>query len=536
MQANDQAAFIFIGNVTRSTNTTIPTLPNGAVGIFDEFGTAIGSAALSSTPTKGVQVVQRKADGGLLFSPVFTYNEIFAKDYTAAAADTQQVSYLGTTSTTVTGMGTITAGNNYSADIELLNGLNNAYTNPNVKGITYQATTADTQASVAKGLFDSAQRSLKWNFPEGNKPIKVERIADIASGAAYTGTSTLVKVTKGSQTAEVYIKVADGTSDFSASTASVAASTATTAIAFPSTSASTFTFDAVALGTGAGHTLVTIGETKYLVADAGTDAQNATAVVAAINAGTQATAVAATAGVTITYKSATIGNLPPMVLISNDDSTWTLVAVTTSVGEAKQVTYRTAVATTTAATFTLDTPWQGETGYVYEGTTAVTSGIATLTTGLWGLKFTGLSLPVDRITGKYELVRFAIKPKTGNDQIINPITGTAYAWALGFDSSVTSYAAQGAKEGTGTYNQIATEEVFLTLQNKEPILRAFPPTKYTTEANASYVYDMTDLRIGETLPGGFATNSESLITITVACNSLLTTNDNDILKTNFTVS
>jgi len=351
----------------------------------------------------------------------------------------------------------------------------------------------------------------------------------------FTGTSTLVKVTKGSKTVSVYIKAADGTSDFTASTASVAAATTTLAYAFPSTDGKTFTFDAVALGSGAGHTLVVIGETKYLVADAGTDAQNATAIAAAINAGTQATASVSTATVTITYKAGTIGNLPPMVLKSDDDSTWTLVAVTIASGDSKQVVYRTDAATTTAATFTLDEPWQGETGYVYEGTTAVTAGVATLTTGLWGLKFSGLALPFDAIVGKYEIVRFNVKPKLGN-QMINPITGTGYTYALGFDSSVLAYDVQAAKEGTGMYQQVAEEELLASWQNRPMVVQTWPPTKYSTEASASKEYSITALRIKKTNNAGTVGHPNSYITINIAVDKSLTTNDNAVLATVFAIT
>jgi len=288
---NDEALFQFIGNVTRSTNTTIATLPAGAIGLFDHAGTAVtGSIASSANP---VRVVQKKADGTILESPWFTYSEILNVNQKAFGLDTQQVSYLGTnTGGTVTGLGTVTAGNAYVVDIEMLGGVSNTYTNPFIKTISYQASTGDAAFNVAKGLFESAARVTN-RLPV--IPIRVDRIADIASVAALTGTSTVSKVTKGSKTVSVYIKVADGTSDFSASTASVAASTTTAVLAFPSVDGKTFTFDAVALGAGAGHTLIVIGETKYLVADAGDAAANGAAIVTAINAGTQATASLSTA-------------------------------------------------------------------------------------------------------------------------------------------------------------------------------------------------------------------------------------------------
>ena len=529
---NDESLYQFIGNVTNGANTTIATLPAGSVALFDAAGANV-TGALSAT-SQPLRVVAKKADGNLSFSPFFSYSELMAAPIQKAfALDTQQVSYLGTNSAgTVTGLGTVTAGNAYIVDIEMLGSVSNTYTSPFIKTISYQASTGDATFNVAQGLFESAVR-ITNRLPV--IPIKVDRIADIASVAALTGTSTISKVTKGSKTVSVYIKTADGTAGLTASTASVAASTTTAVLAFPSTDAKSFSFTAVALGSGAGHTLVTIGEINYLVADAGTDAQNATAIAVAINAGSQATAVvSASTTVTISYKAATIGNLPPMVLSSNDDSTWTLVVVTVVSGDSKQVVYRTAAATTTAATYTLDEPWQGETGYVYEGTTAVTGGVATLTTGLWGLKFTAKSLPFDPIVGKYELVRFNIKPKLGN-QMINPITGTGYTYALGFDSTVIAVDAQLAAEGSGMYQEVAEMELLASWQNRPMVVQTWPPTVYSHEATVGKEYTITSLRVKK--QSNRELNSpNAYITINIAIDKMLTTNDNAVLVTVFTAT
>jgi hypothetical protein len=417
MQANDNAAFLFVGNVTRSTNSTIPTLPNGAIGIFDEYGTAViadmtDTAAHMATK---LQVVQHKADGGLLFSPLFSMGDVLSKDYTAAAAVTEQVSYLGATSATaVTGIGTITTGNAYIFDIELLNGLNNAYTNPYIKTASYAASSADTEATVIKGLAISAMKNLYYGMPV--PVVKVERVSN---GTLQQITNNMA-VVKDSQT-----------------------------ITFTS---NTYYGGSTALVAG---DVLNLAGVSYIV-----------------------TAVA-------------------------------------------------------SLVVTIDIPYQGASGTLTAGATYNRIDPTTITH--WGLKFTGLSLSssFNKITSKYEVVRFAIKPKTGNDQIINPITGDPYDWALGFDSGIVEYAATKAKDGTGTYMQVAAEEVFLTAQNKEPFLRAFPPTNYTTEAVSTYTYDMTDLRIKKQLHNSFGTNSESYITITIACYASLTTNDNDILKTVF---
>lgn len=421
MFSNDNSAFIFIGNVTRSTNTTIPTLPSGAIGIFDEDNAAVTSA-LSSTPTKAVRVIQKKADGSLLFSPFFTYNDILTKEWTAYAASTQQVSYLGATSATaVTGLGTITVGNAYVFDIELLNGLNNAYTNPYIKTASYMAVNGDTEAKVAKGLMTSALKNLTYGLP--TPVVQVDRVTD----GTLQEFDNDVTVTKDSQT----ITIATDTSY------------------------------------GGGSTALVVGDVVNI--------RGASYLVTAVN----------------------------------------------------------------SLTVTIDMPYQGASETIAVGSTT-NQACRIDPTGIthWGLRFQGKSIvdSFNPITDKYELVRFAIKPKSGNDQIINPITGDQYDWALGFDSSVTEYVATAAKEGTGTYAQVSAKEILYTKQNQLPELRAYPPTIYTKEASSSVTYSITNLRVKKELEAGFATDSKSYISITIAVGSTLTTNDNTVLGTVFTIS
>jgi hypothetical protein len=533
----DQSMYQFIGNVTRSTNTTIATLPAGAVGIFNEEGVS-RTADLSTVATLPVRIVKKKADGTLLFSPFFTLNDIVQKEWTDYTAPTEQVTLLGVNSaSTVTGLGTVTVGNTYIVDIELLHAINDTNNSPMIKTTVYQAVSGDTQASIAKGLFESSQRVLARNLPY--PMITVERIADGTGGTsvvAFTGTSTIVKLTKGSKSVGVYIKVADGTADLSASTASVGA---TDVFSFPSTNGRSFSFTAVALGSGAGHTLVTIGETNYLVADGGTDAQNATAIAAAINAGTQATAaVTSSTTVTITYKATTTNTLPPLVLKSDDDSTWTLVTVTIASGTSKAVKYVSTGATTTAATFAMDEPWQGETGYVYEGTTEATNaGVATFTTAaVWGLKYAGIAQPFDATTGKYQKVKFYIQPNAALNNSINPYTGNAYTYALGFDGSVSAYDVQAATEGSGAPEQVGEEESLLQWQNKNVVLQVYPQTSYVKETDYSKRYALTTLVIKKQLSGMPGIQPATYMSLNIAVDTSLTTNDNAVLKTVFTIS
>jgi len=540
---NDASLYQFIGNVTRSTNTTIATLPAGAVAVIDEEGTIITESVVDAVGsgsynlTSNIRIVQRRADGTLMFSPTFRGEQLVSKEYQTAVQDVTQVSYLGANAAgTIGGLGTITAGKAYVFDLEFLRGLGDTYTSPYIKSMAYQATSSDTQATVAKGLFESAKRNLDSRVPEAI--IRTERIATGSGGtstAAFTGSSTVYKYTKGSTTVSVYTVTADGTGTFTASTATVAASTTLTAINVPTSNGRSFTFSTSALGSGAGHTAIYIGETLYLVADAGDAAANGAAIVAAINAGTQAVA-SGTTTVTITYNPEKY-YLPPLVLTSADDSTWTNVAVTIATGESVATKYLVDTATTSAATFTLDEPFQGETGYLYEGTTEATNtGVTTFTTaGIWGLKLSALPVSFDAITGRHELVKFYVKPKLTNSTYINPYTGTGYTYDLGFDSTLTYGDGQSAKAGTGTWKQVAEMEILSQFQNRTFAHQAYPPANYIKEASSSKQYALTTLRAKRTT-APLVGASDSFITINIAIDVLLTTNDNTVMQTVFGVS
>jgi len=240
----------------------------------------------------------------------------------------------------------------------------------------------------------AAHKALLKNLSkEPNKYLKVERVGDGTPAALSAGSATLLKFTKGSKTVAAYVKAAADNSSVTASTASVAA-----AIPFhvPSSDAYAFTFTALILGTAAGRHVVYIGETAYVVADAGSAAQNADAIAAAINAGSQATATVSTATVTIVYNEC-IKALPPLVMSQTaDGGAFSNVAVTVTGGNAVPTKYLTGAAVTTAATFELDVPFQGETGYAWIGTTVNTNtGIASASNTIWGLKFTGIRNPFD---------------------------------------------------------------------------------------------------------------------------------------------
>lgn len=517
MYTSDQAEFQFIGNVTYNSAADIDSLPAGAVVVVDEDNN-VKTDAIAAT---GIyRIVQKKADGNLLISPSFVGGDILTKSQTSFSPVLNQVSYFGASTTgTITGLGTHAAGNIYSLGIGL-NNYGSVTTSEFYNHLNYTAVTGDTDVQVAKGLVDSAQRKVAVNPNHPMNNVLVERVAPIGSVAAITGSAVIYKFTKNSTTVATYIKAADATSDLTASTASATASDATTAISVASQNGRTFTFTATLLGTGAGRHVVFVGTNSVNVADAGTAAQNATAIAAALNAdsvlGTKLIATASSAVVTITYKNDFYA-CPPMVVNTADDSTWVNVAVTITVGESMPTCYRTE-GSTAAATFELDVPWRGETCYLYEGTgTSATAGvgIATVTSNTWGLKCSGKPLAFNAKTSNLLPVTFRFNP---------------YVADTGFDRGVQDYLQQAAYEGAGTYKQVAYQEILTQFQNKTTELETYPPTEYKTEASTSKVYDVIYLRLPKELNSHFiGSNPKTFLTLSLAVNSELS--DNSTLAT-----
>lgn len=314
---------------------------------------------------------------------------------------------------------------------------------------------ADTlQATVAKNLFETHYRQF-GPLHEPFRAILCDRIARVTSVAAHD-TATIAYLVNGSKTVTLYTKTKAASAALTASATTIDAGTV---VNIPSYNGRTFTFDP----TAEDH-VVYIGETSYVVADAGDAAANGAAIVIAINAGTQAIA-SGTTTVTITYLENTRA-LPPMV-ISDADGTPATVAVTIASGDAVPVQYVVAATTAAAATYTLDEPWQGPSGYVYIGTTAATNiGESTLNAAnAWGLKFTGVMEPFNPVTGKWTMVRF-------------DVLGGA------FGSFGTEYKAVKANEGHGNWRAVATLEQYA--QGNETFYRTsnYPYTPNRTEAVA----------------------------------------------------
>ena len=460
---NDKnVTYTFVGNVTNGyaddATANLDTMPAGSIALLKVASNKVEAEALVAG--QAYEVVNKLSDGTILRSPAFTSADLVYANDNAYAQPSQQVSFLGYDGTTINGLGTITLGDSYSVQLSLSYTAGAIAQQNLMKSISAYATDT-SQATAAKNLFETHYRQF-GPLHEPFRAILCDRIARVDAVAAHD-TATIAYLVNGSKTVTLYTKTVAASAALTASTTTIDAGTV---VNIPSYNGRTFTFTA----TDADH-VVYIGTTSYVVADAGTAAQNATAIAAAINAGTVATAVAVAAAVTVTYLEDTRA-LPPMV-ISDAGGTPATVAVTIASGDAVPVQYVVAETATTAATYTLDEPWQGPTGYVYTGTTAATNiGESTINAAnAWGLKFTGVMEPFNPVTDKWTMVHF-------------DVLGGA------FGSFGTEYKAVKANEGHGNWRAVATLEQYA--QGNETFYRTsnYPYTPNRTEAVAGLGYDV----------------------------------------------
>lgn len=244
--------------------------------------------------------------------------------------------------------------------------------------------------------------------------------------ADWTGTGTLLKLTKGSTTAEYYIQ--DATSGVTASTGTIAAGDV---INVPSSNYRSFSFVASALGSSVGGHVIALGSTIYNVADDGSAQANSDAIVLAINAGTQAKATNV-GGTSTTVTITLLGNnyiARPLVTYTADNSAWSIATLTIIDGETLPVIYKASAAVSAAASFELDYAYQGETGYFVGGTTAASNAGIVSSITEYGLKF------------------------------VVDTSGKVYGYAVQGDlENATMSTAVGSSVGNGTYTEVSGVE------------------------------------------------------------------------------
>ncbi len=200
------STYLFVGNVTKGSATTVDTLPNDSVAIVDAATNAVKTSALSASDY--VKVVKKTSVGTLIYSPAFSLANITSKTKNEENSfDVQQVSYLGATSdSAVTGIGTVTVGNAYVVNLAIRNAPEFGAV-PFIKFGTYKATTT-SQFDLVTGIKESLDRQLKTTF--ANNVILVDRVSDGTRTAfsAGTGDATSIKVYNGSKGVS-YVKAGD---------------------------------------------------------------------------------------------------------------------------------------------------------------------------------------------------------------------------------------------------------------------------------------------------------------------------------------
>ena len=463
------ASYLYVANVLNGVadDAIYDTMAKGSVCIVKAGTNCNEQSAMTGSVLH--RVVQRKLDGTYVFSPYFSLASITGtQKHAVHVAPVEQTSFWGYDGTSnTTGFPTIVTGNTYSLHF-ILNHTRNTYNNaPQIKTVPYKAQST-SQADLALGL----QQQFLRTFSETREfypSIRCNRTADGTVAAMVT--ATIGKVTSGSTTVYVYTKTGDITS---AVTASVASLTAGNVYSFPSSCGRTFTFDAVA---SVSHEIY-IGDQFLSVASVSSNTTTqATNLAAAINAatttvGSYCIATSSTATVTITYRDNFVG-LPPMI-IKDSAGTPLQVAVTMASGNSVPVKYKVAATTSAAASFELDVPWQGPSGYIYTGTgTSTTAGIGLATvTGYWGLKFTGIRQPFDPI----------VDSKV-NQKVYFDITSEDFG-------TLTEYKAAVMNPGMGTYESVAYQEIYSQFLDKDVITSKRPRTKYRQEAIEGVPYNI----------------------------------------------
>jgi hypothetical protein len=411
--------------ITVNNATTPDLLVEGSIGIYGDAKDGTGLALITSASTLSNYTSFVMYQGGkneLILLAQFYGSELTTIDSIAFSKPTKQVSYVGWNGST----GSLNNATTVAGDSGQIQLNQRAVTNNPIDSYFIIGDTGNLAASATGyNILLGAVKQL--NIPRGSTQTKkgtLQITTNTSSVADFTGTATALKFTKGSTTVGFYIE--NATSGWTASTGTVADGDV---INVPHQNMQVVTFTADALGSSAGRHLITIGGTIYNVADAGSAAQNATAIAAAINAGTQATATASSSTVVITLLP-NLYSAKILVVKTADDSTWSAITLTltTTTGETTSTIYKANGAVSSAASFELDYAYEGETMYVYGGTNAtLNTGIVTLSgSPVYGAKFMAINYfeefthqvngILENATLTYALTSYALKPTTGSGQ------------------------------------------------------------------------------------------------------------------------
>tara|TARA_R110000868_G_scaffold363462_2_gene625745 strand:- start:1188 stop:2756 length:1569 start_codon:yes stop_codon:yes gene_type:complete len=395
-----------------SVGTKVTTLPEGQVALVNSGMRVIANlAAVAASET--FYIVQGMGVG----TPALKSQPLVGGSYSLSglvySEPSQQITYVGYNGSS----GAIDADDSATAYQITIKHQNNDENNRSFPIARYGMFKTGGTASNIVSTTGLIKNLIKQYLQEPQVMAKFERVVS-GTVADTSGTGTLMKFTKGSKV--VTFHTADD-ADLPASTGTV---TDGDVISVPSSEVKSYTFTALTTT----DTDVYIGDTLYDVAGAASAALEATAIAAAVNAGTQAWATVATAAVTITPRPGIKFSAP--VVVTDAGGTPALAAVIeNAVGDRQSSAYIVYGTTSAAASFVLDVTYQGETTYVVGGiyTKGTNSNGGVIgTPGNWGIRLVGVAQPFDVMKWRnYSTNRFTVA--IGTEFNATPITTGSHA-------------------------------------------------------------------------------------------------------------
>ena len=218
-----------------SAAANLTTTANGSVALVGMDNLVKGS--LGTDATVKFRLCFKKKNGNIEFSKPFGINDIISKTYTATAAAAEQITLIGSDGTTITGIGTQTAGavNSFDITFDYTQG---TYEMPFLSTISTVIVTGDTQKTQSAKLVAAINTTLARQFKTA--PVLAEIVADgtydadVSGFAVSNGGYTLTKTTHG-------ITIADG--------ATIRVDTATTGVNSPVYTVASSTVNTIVLTT-----------------------------------------------------------------------------------------------------------------------------------------------------------------------------------------------------------------------------------------------------------------------------------------------
>lgn len=128
--------------------------------------------------------------------------------------------------------------------------------------------------------------------------------------------------------------------------------------------------------------------------------------------------------------------------------------------------------------YTLEIPYAGESETIANGSWGT---IDDEDTGDFGIRFTGIAIEPEKFDAVTETHR-PVEFKLSWDRIDAPATADPDSTTITYDTSAIA--------GRGTYMEIAGREVYATMNEGNPFISSYPPTKYRGMADPDNTYNV----------------------------------------------